>query len=1044
MRAVVAWFAENHVAANLLMFFFLVAGIATAVGIKLEIFPEASLDMIKITVEYPGASPEEVEEGVIRRIEENIAGLTGIKRIDSTAREGLATITVEVMKDWDVKTLLDEVKAEVDRITTLPDEVEKPVIREIIQQIQVISVAVYGDAEEAVIKHLAETIKDDIINLPDITLASMAAARENEIHIEIREENLRKHGLTLGVVADIVSRNSLDLPAGRIKTDAGEILIRTKGRKYHADEYRDIPVITRPDGSRVTLADIAVIREGFADVDLFASFDGKPAIIINVFRVADQSALKVAAGVKEFVAQRGPTLPEGLKIEAYNDYAKILKSRLELLGKNLFWGLILVAILLGMFLNIRTAFWVTLGIPVSFACAVMLMPHYDISLNMLSLFAFIMVLGIVVDDAIIVGENVFSKQEAGMAPLAASIEGTLEVGRPVIFSVLTTIAAFAPLLLAGGMIGKLMRNIPMVVILVLTASLIESLFILPAHLARSKSATIAHAGRSRPGIMARALDWIIRNIYSDLATICVKWRYVTISIGVALLLVTLGVWASGKMKFSFFPKVEGDVMQCLITMPSGAPMEQTKEVVHFIEQTGIDLLAEHDRGRPEGSPPLLEYSASVIGAHINPRGNSGDSGGHLAQIWIQLIEGEIRDISSEKLAHLWRERVGSLPEVESLLFQSEIHSVGNPVEVHLSLTDYHRLKDAAEALKAELATYPGVFDIRDSFLPGKTEMQLHLKPQAETLGITISELARQVRHGFYGAEALRFQRDKNEIRVLVRYPEDERRSLYFIEQMRIRTPSGEEVPFDAVASVEMTRGYTRIERAQRLRVVKVMADVNESIANANEVRQELLTEVLPRLAGQYSGLRFAMEGEGKEQRESLGDVFKGFILALFCIYALLAIPFKSFSQPLVVMTAIPFGIVGAVWGHMLMGYNLSIISIFGIVGLSGVAVNDSLVLVHRINRLREQGMALRDAVVQSGIQRFRPVILTSLTTFAGLTPILLETSLQARFLKPMAVSIGFGVLLATGITLFLIPCGYMILEDIKGVGARMKSAATGS
>jgi multidrug efflux pump subunit AcrB len=1043
MRTAVAWFAENHVAANLLMFFFLVAGITTGVGIKLEVFPEASLDMISITVEYPGASPEEVEEGVIRRIEENIAGLTGIKRIDSTAREGLATITVEVMKDWDVQTLLDEVKAEVDRITTMPAEAEKPVVREIIQQIQVVSVAVYGDADEAVIKHLAETIQDDITNLPNITMAGMAAARESEIHIEIPESALRKYGLTLGMVAEAVTRNSLDLPAGRIKTDAGEILIRTKGRKYHAVDYRDIPIITRPDGSRVTLADIGVLREGFADVDLFASFDGKPAVIINVYRVAEQSALKVAAGVKAFVADLEPNLPAGMHVQVYNDYARILKSRLELLGKNMFWGLILVAILLAMFLNIRVAFWVTLGIPVSFACAMWLMPHYDVSLNMLSLFAFIMVLGIVVDDAIIVGENIFSKQEAGMAPLTAAVEGTLEVGRPVIFSVLTTIAAFSPLLLAGGMMGKLMRNIPLVVILVLAASLIESLFILPAHLARSKAAKIAHDGQSRPGIMARALDWVTRSLYAGLATICVKWRYITVSIGIALLLVTLGVWTSGRMKFTFFPKVEGDVIQCMITMPTGAPMEQTREVVRFIEQTGIDLLAEQDSLRPEGAPPLLEYSAALIGAHVQPRGNQGDTGGHLAQIWIQLIEGEVRDISSEKLTNLWRERVGAVPEAESLTFQSEIHSVGNPVEVHLSLNDYPRLKDAAESLKSELEKYPGVFDIRDSFLPGKMEMQLRLKPQAETLGITLNDLARQVRHGFYGAEALRFQRDKNEIRVLVRFPEEERRSLYSVEQMRIRTPSGAEVPFEAVASVEMARGYTQIERAQRLRVVKVIADVNESIANANEIRQELIKDVLPRIANHYPGLRFAMEGEGKEQRESLGDVFKGFIIALFCIYALLAVPFKSFSQPLVVMMAIPFGIVGAVWGHLLMGFNLSIVSIFGIVGLSGVVVNDSLVLVHRINRLRDAGMALRDAVVQSGIQRFRAVILTSLTTFAGLIPILLETSLQARFLKPMAVSIGFGVLLATGITLFLIPCGYMILEDLKGVGARAKNWAVG-
>jgi len=1029
MKGAIAWFAENHVAANLLMLFLLIAGIITGFSIKLEVFPETTLDKINITVEYPGASPEEVEEGVVRRIEENIAGLTGIERIDSNAREGFGSVTIEIMKGWDIKKLLDEVKAEVDRITTLPEEAEKPVVRELTRQSQVISIAVYGDVSEASLKHTAETVKDELTNLPGITLAEVAAVRNSEIHIEISENTLRKYNLTLGMVAAAVEKNSLDLPAGSVKTATGEVLIRTKGRRYYAKDYRDIPVITRSDGTNIVLGDLADLKEGFADMDLYAGFDGKPALMINVYRVADQNALKVAAAVKKYLAEIKPGLPDGIFVEVYNDWSKILKSRIDLLTSNMFWGLLLVSLILGFFLNLRLAFWVTLGIPISFAAGLMLLPHYDVSLNMISLFAFIMVLGIVVDDAIIVGENVFRKQEEGLSPLTAAVDGTIEVGRPVIFSVLTTMVAFWPLLMAGGTMGKFMRNIPIVVIAVLFGSLVESLFVLPSHLARSKAIRIASSSTKKQKIMARFLEWVIQKPYARLIDFCLRWRYVTVATGVAILLLTLGVWTSGKIKFTFFPKVEGDVLQCMITMPPGTPLERTREVVKSVEQAGIDVITEENEKRPEDAQPLMEYHANLIGAQFGRHGASG-SGSHLAQVWIQLLDGEIRDVSSTKLNRLWRERVGTIADTESLIFSSEIHSAGNAIEIHLSINDYEQLQTAADDLKMELEKFPGVFDISDSYQPGKMEMQLKLKPEAKSLGLTLNDLARQVRHGFYGAEAIRFQRDKDEVKVLVRFPDTERKSVENVEDMRIRTSTGAEVPFRTVAEVNMKRGYATIERAQRLRVIKVTADVDEKQANANEIRQVLMERFLPNLKNKYPGLRYTLEGAGKEQKESLADVKRGFIIALFCIYALLAVPFKSFSQPLIVMSAIPFGIVGAVWGHLLMGFNISIVSLFGIVGLSGVVVNDSLVLIHRVNRLRREGDNVHDAVVKGGILRFRAIILTSLTTFAGLTPMLMEKSLQARFLIPMAVSLGFGVMFATGITLLLIPSGYMILDDI--------------
>ncbi len=1039
MKSVIAWFAENHVAANLLMIFLLLAGTITGLTMKVEVFPETDLDIIKITTEYPGASPSEVEEAILRRIEEKIAGLAGIKRIDSRAREGWGTVTIEVIKDWDQKKLLEEVKAEVDRITTLPDEAEKPEVREVTRLSRVINVAVYGDADEKTIKHLAERIKDDITNLPGITLAEIYGIRKTEVSIEISEGTLRRFGLTLGQVAEAVRKASLDLPAGRIKTAGGEILIRTKGRRYFAKNYRDVAVITRPDGSKVTLGQIADLKDGFEDVDISARFQGKVAAMIQVYRVADQNALTVAKTVKGYIKKMRPSLPEGVNITFYRDHSSILKSRLELLLRNLAIGLTLVVLLLGVVMNLRLAFWVTLGIPISFASGVLLLPQFDVSVNMISVFAFIMVLGIVVDDAIIIGENIYRKQEEGYGPLKAAVEGALEVGRPVIFSVLTTMVAFWPLLLAGGRTGKLMRNLPIVVILVLLGSLIESLFILPSHLERSaRSATRHKEARPKEKRFSRWLKHFINGPYVRVVDFCVRWRYATLALAIALLTISYGIWHAGWVKFTYFPTVEGNTMRTYVTMPVGTPVERTWEVIRQMERAALEAVSEAEKKRPVDAAPLLEYSMVQVGRHAG-RGATEGTGGHLAQAWINLIDSEYREISTAQLTRRWRRKVGSIPDAETITYRSEIHTAGNPIEVHLSSDDHDQLLAAAADLKTELRSYPGVFDVGDSFLPGKKEMQLKLKPAARSLGLTLEDLARQVRHAFYGAEALRMQRGKDEVKVMIRYPERERRSMGYVENMRIRTPAGAEVPFNQVAQVDIQQGYATIERAQRYRVVKVTADVEEKVTNANEVRNLLTAGFLPDLKARYPGLRYTIEGVGKQQQETWADVFKGFGIALFGIYALLAIPFRSFSQPLVVMAAIPFGFVGALFGHLIMGFNLSILSIFGMVGLAGVVVNDSLVLVYAANRFRSAGDPAHDAVIKAGCMRFRAILLTSLTTFAGLSPMIFERSVQAQFLIPMAISLGFGVLFATFITLLLVPCGFIIREDILRLLSTIKS-----
>jgi len=1036
MKAIISWFAENHVAANLLMLFIIAAGVITALTIKLEVMPEATLDKIAITVEYPGASPSEVEEGVIRKIEDEVAGLAGIKRIDSTAKEGYGIVTIEVVKGWDIKKLLDEVKAEVDRINTFPEEAEDPVVREITRKTQVIDVAIYGNVPEGTLKELAEQKRDDITNLPGVTQAEVYGVRNPEVQIEIPERTLREYGLTLAQVSEIVRRASLDLPAGRIKEQGKELLVRTKGRKYHAPEFRNIVVISRPDGSRVTLGQIAEVKDGFEDQDLRTRFQGKPAAIILVYRVAEQSALKVAAAVKRYVDRIRPTLPVGVSIDLYQDRSEILWSRIRLLLKNMSIGLALVGILLGLFLNLKLAFWVALGIPISFAAGLMCFPQLDVSINMISLFAFIMVLGIVVDDAIVIGENVFRKRQRLEDPLRASIEGTLEVGRPVIFSVLTTVAAFWPLLLGSGIMGKFMRNIPIVVIIVLLGSLTEALLILPAHLARSKFNAGGNANKTRKEIISKALNWVISEPYRKILNYCLRWRYASAAVALTLLLLATGLWTGRIIKFTLFPKVESDVLMCNLTMPAGTPLTKTQQMVKYLEDSAILALGEAEKERPKGSPPLLRYMASLIGAQMaghGPRAGSADTGGNLAQIFIQLLGEEQRKISATKLLNLWRKKAGPIPEAESLTFRAEFFSPGNPIEVHLSLDDEQMLKRAVEDLKRELREYPGVYDINDSFIPGKKEIRIKLRPQGRDLGFNLKDLAQQVRFAFYGAEAMRFERDEDEVKVMVRYPEEQRSLESTLMHMRLRSPTGHEVPFSEVAQINIARGYSSIERAQRRRVIKVTADVDEEVANAHEIRSYLQGEFLPTLKNLYPGLRYSTEGAGKEEHESLSDVINGFLIALLAIYALLAIPLRSFSQPFVIMLAVPFSLVGAVVGHLVMGLNLSLLSLFGMVGLAGVAVNDSLVLVDAINRLRSEGRSLWEAVVMAGSLRFRPIVLTSVTTFAGLMPLILEKSFQAKFLIPMAVSLGFGVLFATGVTLIVIPCGYLILNDIKGL-----------
>ena len=1035
MNNAVKWMAGNHVAANLLMLVFIIGGLVMGFSIKQEVFPEIELDSINISVAYPGAGPEEVEEGIILKLEESMSGISEVKELKSRASEGVGSVTLEIIEGEDVDEVLQDVKAEVDRITTLPEESEKPVVTKMVNRREVISVVIFGDATERALRAYAEDIQDELLAREDITQVDLSGVRPYEISVEVPEEILQSYGITLEGVAARIRRASLDLPAGTVKAEGGEVLIRTKGKRYTGLDYEGIAIIENPDGTEVRLGDIARVRDTFEETDVYARFDGKPAAMVKVFRVGDQKPDGISAIVKQYVEEKKASLPETLSIASWNDSSEIFTGRKRLLLKNAFLGLILVLMILGMFLQIRLALWVMLGLPISFLGAILLMPALDASINMISLFAFILVLGIVVDDAIVVGESIYEHRRRGKPHLQAAVDGVLEVAGPVVFAILSTVAAFMPLLFISGHMGKFMGVIPLVVIPVLAVSLIECLFILPAHLSMGKPVSQEEKEgkffyRMREGF-TRKLEGFINGPYNLVLEFCLKNKAITIATSIAILFMSFGLVGGGIVKFRFMPEVESDIIQVAIEMPVGTIVQETAKVQQHVVQKGMETI---EKLKTEGGGDrILRNVFSLVGGSVVASGPSLSraSGGNLSSVIMFLVPTSERNVSSTEVGARWRKLVGDLPGVESITFQSSLMHFGSNIDVSLAHKDFKMLNKAAEKLKTIIEQYPGVINIQDSFSQGKRELSLRLKPEARMLGVTESDLAAQVRGAFYGAEAMRLQRGRNEVKVMVRYPADDRKTLQSLESMLIRTPSGNTVPLSVAAEVIEGRGFNVINRTERKRVINVTADVDNAVANAEEINAELKATVLKQLMAEDPGLSLAFEGEDKERQESMQSLMKGFAMAMFMIFVMLAIPFRSYSQPLIIMAAIPFGIVGGILGHLIMGYNLSILSMFGVVALSGVVVNDSLLLIDHINRKRAEGLDLLEAVMVSGKRRFRPILLTSLTTFFGLAPMIIETDMQARFLIPMAITLAFGILFATVITLLFIPTLYMALEKFK-------------
>lgn len=1035
MKGPIKWMAGNHVASNILMLVFVVGGVLIGRTIKQEVFPEFEMDMITVSVAYPGATPLEVEDGIVRPIENAVSSVNNIKQVDATASEGVGQVTIELIEGTDPDEALNDVKSEIDRILTFPENAEEPVVSKVITRHEVITLVVYGDASERALKERAEAIRDELLAKPNITQVELSATRPYEISIDISEENLQRYNLTLDQVAQMIRQASLDMPGGSVKTKGGEVMIRTREKRFTGAEYALVVIRTQPDGSVVTLGDIAEIHDTFTELDREISYNGKPAAMVQVFRVGDQTPKDVSRTVRQFIAEYEVQLPPTVQVDVFFDWSDLLNDRMNLLFKNGFYGLILVFITLALFLEIRLALWVASAILVSFLGALLIVPAFDVSINMLSLFAFILVLGLVVDDAIIIGENIYTHRLMGKSLWQAAVDGATEVSTPVTFAIMTTIAAFSPLLFVTGVMGKFMGVIPTIVITVLTISLIESLFILPAHLNGRFAASRAPIWqrierlRSRFDVFVR---WMIDHTYAGTLRWTTHYRYTTLAIALSIMMLTIGLVGGGFIKFVFMAQIESDQAQANITLAPGTPFEETKRVTDRIREEGLALVEEYDAKRTDGRSNLISVFSGAGMQQSSSRRRSSDAmnASNQATVMMMFEESDVRNIPTPEFASRWRERVGEIPGAEEITYESQLMRTGKDIDLQLSHTDFDKLLEAVERLKQDLSSYAGVSEVADSYSEGKRELQLTLRPEARSLGITEQDLASQVRSAFYGAEALRLQRGRDEVKVMVRYPESERRSLADVEDMRIRTPMGGEIPFYQAANVDDSRGYSVINRTDRRRVVNVTAAVDRRTANSKEIIEDVEAGLLQQLVYDYPGLGYDLEGEAKNRQESMASLIVGFAFALFLIYALLAVPFRSYLQPLVVMSVIPFGIVGAVLGHILFGYNLSMLSMFGIVALSGVVVNDSLVMIDFVNRARASGTPLHEAVIESGKRRFRPIILTSLTTFFGLLPMITETSIQARFMIPMAISLGFGVLFATGIALVLVPTLYTILEDI--------------
>ncbi|SQH75431.1 AcrB/AcrD/AcrF family protein [Shewanella benthica] len=1026
-EGIIAWFARNSVAANLLMAFLILGGLFSSYFlVNKEIFPSYELNYLQISVAYPGAAPQEIEEGINIKIEESIQNINGIKKVTSIASDGFGNVTIEVEDNYDPQDILDEAKLAIDAISTFPDNIEKPNIFRIKPENNVIWVSVYGDLNLHDMKELAKSIREDITALPAVTRAKVTGVRDYEISIELSEDKLREYGLNFVQVAQAVQNSSIDLPGGSIRAQDGDILLRTKGQAYTGEDFEKIVVSTRPDGSRIMLSQVATIKDGFEERLEYTRFNGKPAAIIEVSSIDDQNALDISAQVKAYIEERRMTLPAGAQLDTWGDLTHYLKGRLNMMLSNMFYGAILVFLILAIFLELKLAFWVMMGLPVCFLGAVLLMPvePFSLSINLLTLFAFILVLGIVVDDAIVIGESVYTEIEKHGHSLENVVRGANKVAMPATIGVLTTIVAFLPMLVVSGPQGIIWKSIGMIVILCLIFSLVESKLILPAHLARMKP----KKPRSQLGKMGLLkanfndkIQYFIHHKYRHFLERCIKQRYNVVAIFIGVLILAIALVVSGKIRMVTMPDLPSDFIQVHLEMDEGSSETNTLKVVKEIEAA---LYAMNDKMKSENGYEVVKHSFIDMSSRTS------------AFIFAELTKSEDREVDGVAIASAWREQLPELIAVKKLNINASTNKGGGDISFILTASNLEQLSMAATELKQKLKTYEGVYDISDNFSSGSHEIRLTIKPEAEAQGLTLSDLASQVRYGFYGYEVQRILRNKEEVKVMVRYPLEQRRTVGHLENMMIRTSAGISVPFSTVAEIEMGDSYSSITRVDGRRAISIVASADKNKVEPSKIVAEIQQDFLPYLEAKYPAISTALDGSSADDQSALISLLQGFFFTLFAIYALMAVPLKSYSQPLIIMSVIPFGIIGALFGHLLLGLTLNILSLCGIIALAGVVVNDSLILVDFVNKARAQGQSITQAAIDSGCYRFRAIILTSMTTFVGLVPILLEKSLQAQIVIPMATSLAFGIVFSTVVTLILIPLLYIILDDIKRTSRR--------
>lgn len=1025
----IAWFAKNDVAANILLVVIMLSGLYfMSAKVPIDMFPDIEIRNVNVTMSLPGSSPQEVEEGITIKVEEAIQDLEGIRQMTSRSQEGGSSVVIEVEDGYDVRELLDDIKIRVDGISNFPVDGENLQIQVPQRRRDAMGVVLFGDYDALTLRRLAEDVRDELAQLPEVTQVELDATLPFEMSIEIPELILRQYDLTLEQVAGILRQNSRDISAGNLKTQGGDIFIRTRGQAYRAGDFADIAIITTQDGTMIKLGDIAQIRDEFEESPLRTRFNGVPAVEVEVFRTGNESIIEVTKAVREYIERKQSELPQGLQLTNWRDRSAPIKARLATLSQSAWQGMLLVIIMLALFLRPAVAFWVCLGIPMCFLGAFLFMPMLGVSINLMSLFAFILVLGIVVDDAIVTGENVYTHLQRGEDPLDAAINGTKEVAVPVTFGILTTAAAFLPLAFQTGR-GSWYASITYVVVPVLLFSLIESKFILPSHLkhVRPQSKKTSRFSQLQQKI-ANSLEVLISRVYQPALAQAMRWRYATLMLMIAGFIMVIGTLMSGHTKFIFFPRVQSEVATANVIMPAGTAFESTDAIVRSMTQHATDL-REVYRDPATGESVILNIYAI-----------SGGRNSTTGRVRVETVPPEDRtiDVKTQDIVNEWRKRVGQVPGAEQLNYRAEIGGWGgSPVDIELKGQNSESLRELGELLKAQLAQYAGVFDIEDSMSDGKEELQLELKPEARLLGLDLNTVASQVRQAVFGFEVQRVQRGREEVKVMVRYPYEARQSIETLEQMMVRTGPNQEVPLWQVANVFPGLSPDTIVRIDRQRTLSVTADFDKKNGNLSLVQEEISTWLADQVVA-FPGVSYELAGEARDQKESSRGLAIGGMALILLIYILLAIPFKSYSQPIIVMSVIPFGMVGAVMGHWLMGLDLTMLSFMGMLALSGVVVNDSLVLVDYVNQRRLTGESIKTAVYTAGGRRFRPVLLTSLTTFAGLMPLLFEKSTQAQFLIPMAVSLGFGILFATLITLFIVPMNYLILEDIKDYFRRYK------